>query len=150
MNIILKDITDENFIECTCLTTNKDNRHTIFEEFVASNVFSIAQSKVQDGWFTKVIYDDDTMVGFTMYGFSFKDNFYELCRFMIDHKYQNKGYGYISLLKIIDEMKKFQNCHEIFLSFDPQNDIAKKLYEKVGFKDTGMLNEDEILYKLCI
>ena len=139
MSVNFRDITDENFIECIKLTTNKDDSHTIFEEFVASNAFSIAQSKVQDGWVIKGIYEDDTMVGFTMYGFSFESNFYEICRLMIDHKYQHRGYGSVALIKIINEMKCFENCHEIFLSFDPKNNIAKKLYEKVGFEDTGKL-----------
>ena len=100
MIINLRDITNENFIECIKLTTNKDDNHTIFEEFVASNAFSIAQSKIQDGWVTKAIYEDDTMVGFTMYGF--EGNFYEICRLMIDHRYQQKGYGTIALTKIIE------------------------------------------------
>jgi diamine N-acetyltransferase len=150
MGIILKDITNENWIKCICLTTNKDNTNTIFEEFVASNAVSIAQSKVQEGWITKAIYNNDTMVGFTMYGYSNEYKFYELCRLMIDYKYQQSGYGTETLLKVIDEMRNWKECKEIFLSFDPENIVGKKLYESLGFKNTGKFIDDELLYKLTL
>ncbi|MEK4511122.1 GNAT family N-acetyltransferase [Paenibacillus sp. FSL K6-2524] len=148
MNILLKDIDNENWEKCISLTTDKEGQHFIIEEFVASNAVSIAQSKIQDGWITKAIYDDEIMVGFAMYGFSYEDNLYEICRIMIDHKYQGKGYGKVALGKVIEEMKNFQDCHEIFISFDPDNLIGKRLYESFNFKDTGEIIEDELLYSL--
>ena len=148
MSIYLKDIDEDNLVECTLLTTDKDGKHYVFEEFVASNAFSIAQSKVQKGWNVKAIYDDDLMIGFTMYGYCYEEAFYEICRLMIDHKYQGKGYGKLALIKIIEEMKKQEDCKEIYISFDPKNNIARSLYESLGFKDTGRTLEDELLFKL--
>lgn len=148
MNILLKDIDNENWEKCISLTTDKEGQHFIIEEFVASNAVSIAQSKIQDGWITKAIYDDEIMVGFAMYGFSYEDNLYEICRIMIDHKYQGKGYGKVALGKVIEEMKNFKDCHEIFISFEPDNQIGKRLYESFNFKDTGEIIEDELLYSL--
>jgi len=147
MSIYLKDIDENNLVKCTLLTTNKDGKHYVFEEFVASNAFSIAQSKVQKGWIVKAIYDDDLMIGFTMYGYCYEYSFYEICRFMVDYKYQGKGYGKLALGKIIEEMKKLENCKDIYISFDPKNNIARKLYESFGFKDTGKVLEDELLFK---
>lgn len=83
-----------------------------------------------------------------MYGFSYEDNFYEICRIMIDHRYQGKGYGKIALGKVIEEMKNFKDCNEIFLSFEPENKIGKRLYESFNFKDTGKIIEWELLYSL--
>lgn len=148
MSIYLKDIDENNLEECTLLTTNKDGKHYVFEEFVASNTFSIAQSKVQKGWIVKAIYDDDLMIGFSMYGYCYEYDFYEICRFMIDYKYQGKGYGRRSLIKIIEEMKKNEECKDIYISFAPKNNIARSLYESLGFKDTGKTLEDELLFKL--
>ena len=150
MDIILKDITNDNWIQCIKLSTNKDKTLTIFEEFVASNAVSIAQSKIQEGWITKAIYYEDTMVGFTMYGYCNDNDLFELCRLMIDYKYQQKGYGTRALVKIIDELKKWEDCKEIFLSFDPENIIGKNLYEKFGFIDTGKIIDGELLYKLTV
>lgn len=149
MNITFRDINNANWIECIKLTTNKDGRRTTFEPFVASNAVSIAQSKVQEGWVTKAIYNDETMIGFTMYGFCHDTNSYELCRIMIDHKFQGKGYGTAALRKIIEEMKSFKDCTEICLSFDPKNP-AKRFYEKFDFRNTGKIVDDELVYSLNI
>jgi len=148
MNIYFKDIDKENWKECIFLTTNKDGKHFLCEEFVASNALSIAQSKIEDGWITKAIYNENDMIGFSMYGYCYENNFYEICRIMIDHKYQGKGYGKAALQKIIEEMKKFRDCKEVFLSFDPENKVGKQLYETFGFKDTGKTIDDELLYSL--
>jgi len=148
MSIYLKDINTENWLKCILLTTNKDNKHTTFEEFVASNAFSIAESKIYDGWIIKGIYEDDVIIGFTMYGYNQEDNFYELCRLMIDHKYQGKGYGKTAIKMIIEEMKKIQDCKVIYLSTEENNVIGRTLYEKLGFKNTGRVIDDELLYAL--
>ena len=148
MSIYLKDIDENNLLECVLLSTNKDGKNYVFEEFVASNAFSIAQSKVQKGWTVKAIYDDDLMIGFAMYGYCYEYDFYEICRFMIDHKYQGKGYGRRALVKIIEEMKENEECKDIYISFDPKNNIARSLYESLGFKDTGKVLEEELLFKL--
>jgi diamine N-acetyltransferase len=150
MSICLKDINKENWKECIFLTTNKNDKHFVCEEFVASNALSIAQSKIQKGWITKAIYDENIMIGFTMYGYCYENNFYEICRIMIDHKYQAKGYGKESLRKVIKEMKKFKDCNEIYLFFDPENKLAKRLYENLGFKDTGKIINGELLYSLTL
>ena len=148
MNIHLKDINNENWTQCIFLTTNREGNHFVCEEFVASNALSIAQSKIQKGWTTKAVYDKEMMVGFAMYGFCYENNFYEICRLMIDHKYQGKGYGKTALKKVIEEMKKIEGCYEIFLSFEPANQIANKLYESFNFEDTGKTIDDETLYSL--
>lgn len=148
MSINLRDITNENWLECIFLTTNKEDKHFVCEEFVASNALSLAQSKIQKGWITKAIYNDETMVGFTMYGYCEQYHFFEICRLMIDHKHQGKGYGKAALLQVIEEMRKDANCNEVFLSFEPKNIVAKQLYKSIGFEDTGRKVEGECLYKL--
>lgn len=148
MNIYLKNIDKDNWEKCILLTTNKDGKHYLGEEFVASNAYSIVESTFEKGWTAKAIYVDNNMIGFTMYGYSYEDNFYEICRLMIDHKYQGKGYGKAAFSKIIDEMKKFKDCHDIYISFDPKNEIGRHLYENFNFKDTGKIIDGEILYSL--
>jgi len=150
MKINFRKITEQNWLECIFLTTNEEGKHNVCEEFVASNALSIAQSKIQKGWITKAIYNEDTMVGFTMYGYSHEHDFFEVCRIMLDHKHQGNGYGREALKKVIDEMKKVEDCNEIYLSFDPDNKRGQKLYESLGFEGTGRLLGDELLYCLEI
>jgi diamine N-acetyltransferase len=148
MIISLREIDESNWKECIFLTTNSENSHNLLEKFVASNALSIAQSKIEQGWTTKAIYTDDIMVGFTMYGFSKENSFYEVCRIMIDHRFQQKGYGKNALRQVINEMRLQYNNPEIYLSFHSDNHVAKVLYEQLGFKDTGRIVDNEILYVL--
>ena len=144
----LIDINKENWEEVILLTTDKDGKHFLGEEYVASNAYSIIQSVYEAGWVIKAIEHDEKIIGFTMYGLSEEDNFYEICRFMIDRRYQGKGYGKKALSVIIDEMRKEFSCNEIYLSVDPENVKAKHIYEKSGFISTGeMLDEEEVYVK---
>ena len=48
MKINLRDINEENWLECIGLTTDKWNQHFVFEEFIPSNTLSLAQSKIEN------------------------------------------------------------------------------------------------------
>jgi Acetyltransferases len=148
MGIELKDIDQSNWEACVLLTTNKENKHYIGEEFIASNVYSIAQAKIEKGWVIKAVYAEGIMVGFTMYGYCYDDQFYEIARLMVDHKYQGKGYGRATLAKVIEVMKNSYDFDKLYISFDPKNQIAKRLYESFHFQDTGKMIEGEQLYCL--
>lgn len=150
MDIRLKNVDESNWENVVFLTTNKDGKATLLEEYVASNAFSMVQANMEKDWVTKAIYDNDKLVGFTMYGYNHLDEFYEICRLMIDYKFQKNGYGRKTLIKVIDEMKKIEDCKDIIISFDPKNIIAKKLYSELGFKDTGRVLYDEVLYSLKV
>lgn len=88
----LIDINKDNWEEVIMLATDKEGRHMLGEEFVASNAYSIIEAVYEDGWTTKAIENNGTIIGFTMYGWCEEENYYELC-IMIDRKYQGKGYG---------------------------------------------------------
>lgn len=121
---------------------------TLCEELVASNALSIVQAQFEKTWITKAIELDGILIGFTMYGFSEEQNFFELCRIMIDRKYQGNGYGPKAILLVIEEMKKLDGCKEIYLSTEPENELGKKIYEKLGFVNTGRIVEGEELFCL--
>lgn len=142
----LIDITKDNWIKVIFLTTNKEDMPTLNEEYVSSNVLSIVQAKYEEGWITKAIENDGEIIGFTMYGYCEEDNFYELCRLMIDKKYQGYGYGTEAIEIILDEMKSIEDCKEVFLSVVPENKKGKHIYEKIGFVNTGKLVDGEELY----
>jgi diamine N-acetyltransferase len=147
--IRLIDISEENWLEVIFLSTMKGTP-TICEEFVASNALSLVQAQFEKTWTTKAIENDGEIIGFTMYGFAKKLGYHELCRIMIDYKYQGNGYGTEAMKLVISEMKKIENCKKIYLSTDPENIIGKHLYEKLGFVNTGDFVDEEELYVLSI
>lgn len=156
----LVDITKENWWDVLCLTTNETitvkgsgepyeakGMPSLCEEFVASNALSIVQSVYEDGWIVKAVEQDGELIGFTMFGYNEEEEFYELCRIMIDRKYQNKGYGTQAIKMVLQEMKERFGCKEVYLSTDPENTVGKHVYEKVGFRSENRMLDDEELFK---
>ncbi len=137
MKITLREITPENFSECIKLKV-ADNQ----KSFVATNLMSIAQSKVYPFGIPSAVYNDEELVGFTLYGQDPKSKKYYIVRLMIDEKFQGKGFGKQTTLKLIEEMGNNEDCNEIFLSFVSGNIGAEKLYLNVGFENTGETDED--------
>lgn len=141
--IQLREIKEENFRDCIRLNVSEHQKN-----FVASNVYSIAQAYIHYGSaFPYGIYQDDQMVGFVMLGHNQEDQEFWLWRFMIDEKFQNQGFG-TEAVKLV--LKKFQemNAHEVYLSYEPENHIADALYRKFGWLPTGKIEEGEIVMLL--
>ena len=146
MSILLREITPQNFKECISLKVASAQ-----ENFVASNLMSVAQSKIYPTYNIFAVYAEDEMVGFTMFGLDTDDNKYYLGRLMIDEKHQGKGYGKAAVLEVIERLKQVKDCNEIFLSFVAENAGAERLYRSVGFERTGENNDyGEIIMRLAI
>ena len=139
----LIDIDSENFWEIIKLKVTKQQ-----EEFVASNTFSIAQSKVQPECIPMAIYNDETPIDFLMYCMDSIDKEYWIYRIMIDIKYQSSGYGRKAMELLINRIKEDKEHHVIYISFEPENEWTKTLYESIGFIPDGRIVEGEIVYKL--
>lgn len=58
-----------------------------------------------------------------------------LHHFMLDHRFQRRGYGRAALLAAID-LARERDVQYMLLSYWPGNP-AVKLYESVGFRHTG-------------
>jgi diamine N-acetyltransferase len=142
MAVTFRDITEENFYNCIKLSVRDDQR------FVASNVFSIAQSKIDSKWIIKSIYHNQEIVGFAMYNLDYPNKTLYLCRFMIDKQHQHKGYGRKALDILRDIAVQDDQIERMKLSTNPENKYGIKVYEKFGFVDTGVLDDDEEVFVL--
>lgn len=142
MNILLKEVNKDNWHECVRLKVAENQKN-----FVAANAYSLAQSKYKPNCLPYCIYDDNVMIGFVMFTIdkddeNGKEEFW-ICRFMIDEKFQGKGYGKASMTKIIEYIRSNYNYGEVYLSEVPENERAKKLYLNYGFKFTGAVEYGE-------
>ncbi|MFJ5762348.1 GNAT family N-acetyltransferase [Neobacillus sp. NPDC093182] len=149
--ITLKEVTKQNWFDIVRLSSAEDQRNRVFEKTIASNCLSLAQASMEENWTVNAVYQNETPIGFTMYGYSDELAGYEICRIMIDYKFQGNGYGRKALLLVLKEMVNQFNCDEIFITFVPENGKAKKLYVSVGFKDTGRVIkavEDELIFSI--
>ena len=131
------------------------------ESFVASNDISMIEAYTAitgNGYaFPFGIYEDDTPVGFLMIGFD-KDDYwddapsiangnYNLWRLMIDKKHQKKGYGREAVRLALEFIKTFPcgKADFCWLSYEPENEVASRLYRSFGFTETGEMEGNEII-----
>lgn len=145
MTISLRPIDKDNFRECIGLDVKPDQKG-----FVASNVGSIAQSKVYPQMVPLAVYNDAELVGFVMYSRDSEKLRYWIVRLMIDARWQGKGFGKAATLVLIDLMKGLEDCSEIFLCVVLENTSAQKLYSSLGFERTGEIDEGEIVMRLSL
>ena len=136
------------------------------KDFVAPNFASIIEAYTSIGTectaFPFAIYNDRKVVGFLMIGYNeaamydyfgvykapeVSRNNYSIWRFMIDKRYQKRGYGRAAMKLALDFIRT-RPCGEAeycFLSYEPENEVAAKLYRSFGFEENGELDGDEIV-----
>lgn len=68
---------------------------------------------------------------------------YDLDQFMIDERFQRKGYGRQALRLVVDMLssERKYKCIELCVKIKAENAI--KLYKSEGFYDTGYIDPDE-------
>ncbi len=124
-NILKLSVADgqESFIESaqTCLNDANNNAYDI-------------------QWNLYAVYLCDEMIGFAMHGklklkpLSLTQVW--LDRFMIDARFQGKGFGKSAMNLIIEKLYSDYNCKKIYLSVFPNNSLAISMYMRLGFKKT--------------
>ena len=140
--VSIKPVTRENLEEVLALRVGEEQ-----EKYVISNAESLSRAYVySETAYPFAIYDDNIIVGFIMMGYYEVKGYYTLWEFMIDHKYQNKGYGRQALKLGLEFVRDKFGQVDIYTGVTPGNTVAKKLYESVGFVSTGLieLNMEEM------
>jgi len=138
--ISITELTVDNWREAADLDVDDSQRG-----FVAPNLRSIALSRFLPEWTPAAIYSGDTMVGFAFYG-PRAPQAWHIMRFMIDKRYQGKGYGKAAMRELIRIVKeRAPDCQVIDLSYVPENDVASKVYADVGFRETGEVHGGEVV-----
>ena len=89
------------------------------------------------------IYCDKQLIGFAMLK-EFEKHKYFLWDYYIDYDYQNKGFGTKALQELIDMLKKNYHCNVVTTTYKFGNLPAKRLYEKIGFIETDIVDEEEV------
>lgn len=145
MDITLREITKDNWKQCISLKVAPNQQN-----FVASNLYSLAESRFEPDCMPLAIYHDETMVGFTLYGRDSSDGSYWIARLMVDQQYQGRGYGRAAMQEVIRRLKATPDCAEIRISFEPENNVAERLYLSLGFLPTGLIIDGEVVFHLPV
>ena len=123
------------------------------KDFVAPNVYSVAQSQFgidyQGHWDLQPfgIFDGNEAVGFLMFGYNFGHPKYQafIIRLMVDERFQNKGFGRFGLQKMLEIFRTESRVKAVGISYEPENEVARKLYASCGFVETGEMLGPEIM-----
>ncbi|PHM68922.1 GNAT family N-acetyltransferase [Xenorhabdus kozodoii] len=137
MLITLTDVNKNNY-EAVCDLSVTDDQL----DYIAKNVWSLAQSKFYPLYQTRAICLDEEPVGFFMW-VPDADQRITIWRFMVDKNHQNKGIGRKALSLALDEIRLTDQLEAIAISYDPNNLVAKNLYASFGFVEIGMDEEVE-------
>ncbi len=140
-NVRLKDVTAKNWRKIARLELAPDQ-----VDLVADNLHSIAESKFDPDARPRAVYAGDEPVGFLMYDASEREAL--IYRFMIDRRHQGKGYGRAALVAALDEIKALPNVRKAVISYMPENKVAKAFYASLGFVETGIDEDGEMMAKL--
>ena len=150
----LEKINGSNVWDILKLTVSESQKN-----YVAANDISIIEAYTAiagNGYaFPFGIYDDEIPVGFLMIGFDVDDYWtdapeiargnYNLWRLMIDQAWQNRGYGKQAVQLALDFIKSMPcgKAEYCWLSYEPENEAARQLYQSFGFAETGEMDGDE-------
>jgi diamine N-acetyltransferase len=136
--VTLQEITQENLDDILNLKVTSKQ-----ENFVASNARSLAQALFyQEVTWYRAIYADETPVGFVMLEDDPVNSSYFLWRFMIDARFQKRGFGRQALKLAIEYAKTRPGAKALFTSCVSGDGSPGKFYAKMGFIYTGEMDED--------
>ena len=145
----IRPVTKDNWKDLIRLKVREDQTH-----FVASNLYSIAEAQFGDEYdghwdlYPCGIYDDeDTPVGFLMYGINLDHPKQQafIQRLMVDDKFQGKGYGRFGMQKALEIFRAQEPIKRVAISYEPENETARKLYASLGFQETGEMVGEEVV-----
>ncbi|MBR0451137.1 MAG: GNAT family N-acetyltransferase [Oscillospiraceae bacterium] len=148
--IRLAEVTEANWMEVASLSV-KDSQ----KGFLAPAVGILARGYVYRNCGGRVyaIENDGTVIGAALVReFTEEPLGYDLQQFMIDQRYQGKGYGSQALTLILDELREEGHFDHVEVCVKKEDTAAIRLYEKHGFRDSGYADPDtpDSLNMICL
>lgn len=140
--ISLRSINADNYIECLNLSVDIENT-----DFVDTVAWSLAEAWVyyKDSH-PYAIYNDDEIIGYVLMNTG--DEHYEIINFLIDKRFQNKGFGTQAAKLCVDYLVKEYSATKISLPIHPENKLAQKLWEGLGFKKSNAIEDGYVFMRL--
>lgn len=116
--------------------------------FVAPNAYSLAEALFCDTAWYRAIYAGKAPVGFVMLDDNAEKREYFIWRFMIAPHFQKSGYGTEAIRQVIDYVKTRPGATELRLSYIDHEEGPADFYRRLGFVETGEVEEDEVIMRM--
>lgn len=149
-SVTLREVTADNLRTVLRLSVADDQKG-----FVATNAISIAQAYfAPEAWFRAICLGEE-IVGFVM----IEDQSLAkappaqptatLWRLMIDQRFQKRGIGREAVLLVIEHVRA-KGYRSLFVSYVPEPGGPEMFYKGLGFRDTGRVDEGEVVLELAL
>jgi N-acetyltransferase len=146
------------FVEVTSdnvVALHRLNAGAVGSRMVAPNAMSVAQGMLSPNAWLRGVYVGDLPVGLVMLFDPTLDpenakkeelplDALYVWRLMIDFKHQGKGYGEQVLRAVIAKARERAAFKRVTLSYVMEEGSAKPFYEKLGFRETGKIDDGEM------
>jgi diamine N-acetyltransferase len=139
----LRDVTPENWRSCVDLEVAPDQR-----DFVSPVARYLCLCHYGGVWQPLAAYLGREVVGFAMWGVDPEDGSLWIGGLTIDRRFQRRGYGRALVVALCDRLRAVHGCTSVSLSTVAENTAARRLYESLGFDETGELEGDELVYRI--
>jgi diamine N-acetyltransferase len=138
-------------VEVTSETVRAVCRLTVAADqagFVAPNAISFAEALFEPKAWYRAIHADGVPVGFLMLHDDPDEPAYHLWRFMIDARFQGKGYGARAVELLVEHVRSRPGATELTLSWVPGPGSPEGFYRRFGFEPTGKIDDGEVVARL--
>ena len=139
--VTLIEITEDNYQTVCRLEVSAEQKG-----YVAAPVGILARAyaKRRRNARALAILTDETIIGVLMYMELFEEPAcYTIEQFLIDHRFQNKGFGTRALQLVIDILENERKYEAIEICVKREDAQAIKVYSNAGFIDTGYVDPNE-------
>ena len=139
MTIHLTDVTEQNWLDIARLSVGEEQ-----QVFLDRPIGIIARGYVYRRCNARVIgiAGDGRIIGVALVrDLDEEPACYDLQQFMIDQRFQNKGYGTQALKEIIEQLQAEGKYDCVEVCVKRADAPALRVYEKAGFVDTGYIDD---------
>lgn len=136
----LVEINESNWLEAASLKVSDDQK-----KFLDSALGIIARGYVYRFNRAKVIgiSDGEKLIGIALVkDMDEEPAVYDIQQFMIESRFQNKGYGTKALELILSRLSEERKYDKAEVCVNKDDLPALRVYQKLGFKDTGYIDDN--------
>ena len=137
--IKLVDVTEQNWLDVASLSVHEKQK-----KFLDKPIGIVARGYIYRSCNARVygISNDGHIIGAALVkDMDEEPSCYDLQQFMIDQRFQNKGYGTEALQRILSVLSKERKYGQVEVCVNKSDAAALWMYKKAGFEDTGYIDE---------
>ncbi|MER7889666.1 GNAT family N-acetyltransferase [Micromonospora sp. NPDC094482] len=141
--VTLRPVDDDNWRTVADVAPRDDQRNWV-AALAARYLLLTSRSEV---WRSLAVYADETVVGHVMWGVD-DDGSHWIGGMVIDAAEQGRGVGRATVATLAGWLAVRDGNPPVRLSYHPENTAAAALYTALGFRPTGVVEDDELVAEL--